>query len=122
MDNRFWRATLVLFNIILPIDRISHARAHDHQRPQLNGWYASLRSGKGSCCNGTDAKRADDADWDTKDDRRRVGRCSEGRCCRRTQPRWPHNGLALLSAWSSEGMLLYAREHGLTIDRAENDA
>ena len=72
MDNRFWRATLVLFNIILPIDRISHARAHDHQRPQLNGWYASLRSSKGSCCNGTDAKRVDDADWDTKDDHYRV--------------------------------------------------
>jgi hypothetical protein len=33
---------------------------------------ASLHSGKGPCCEGADAKRVDDADWDTKDDHYRV--------------------------------------------------
>jgi hypothetical protein len=40
--------------------------------PELNGWYASLHSGKGPCCEGADAKRVDDVDWDTKDDHYRV--------------------------------------------------
>ena len=54
------------------ISTIGHARAHDHQHPELNSWYESLYSGKGPCCDGSDAKRVDDADWETKDGHYRV--------------------------------------------------
>jgi hypothetical protein len=43
-----------------------------YQHPELNGWYESLHSGKGPCCDGSDAKRVDDADWETKDGHYRV--------------------------------------------------
>jgi hypothetical protein len=67
MNNHFWHATLVAFTVMLSISTIGHARAHDHQHPELNSWYESLYSGKGPCCDGSDAKRVDDADWETKD-------------------------------------------------------
>ena len=52
MNDHFWRATLVLFIIILPISTIGYARAHDHQRPELNGWYASFIAAKGPAVTG----------------------------------------------------------------------
>ena len=67
MNNHFWHATLLAFTLTLPILAIGYARAHDHGHPELNSWYESLRSGEGLCCDGTDAKRVDDADWETKD-------------------------------------------------------
>jgi len=72
MNNRCRHATVVVFVTMLPISTIGRALAHDHQHPELNGWYESLRSAKGPCCDGTDAERVDDADWDTKDGHYRV--------------------------------------------------
>jgi len=72
MNNHFRHAMLVVFTVMLPIAAISHARAHDYQHPELNSWYESLHSGKGPCCDGSDAKRVDDADWETKDGHYRV--------------------------------------------------
>jgi hypothetical protein len=63
-------ATLVIFAVMLSTFTI--VRAHDHERPELNGWYQSLRSGKGPCCDGSDAKRLDDADWESRDGHYRV--------------------------------------------------
>jgi hypothetical protein len=60
MNNHFWHATLVAFAVMLSISTIGHARAHDHQHLELNSWYESLYSGKGPCCDGSDAKRVDD--------------------------------------------------------------
>jgi hypothetical protein len=68
----WWFAVLVSLAVILPISTIDRAGAHDHEHPELNGWYASLHSGKGPCCDGSDAKRVDDADWETKDSHYRV--------------------------------------------------
>jgi len=68
----FWYATLVIFAAMLPFFTINGARAHDHEHPELNSWYESLRSGKGPCCDGSDAKRVDDADWESKDGHYRV--------------------------------------------------
>jgi hypothetical protein len=68
----WWFAVLVSLAVILPMSKIDHARAHDHEHPELNGWYASLHSGKGPCCDGSDARRVDDADWETKDSHYRV--------------------------------------------------
>ena len=72
MNNHFWHGTLVFFTVMLPIATIGPARAHDYRHPELNGWYESLHSGKGSCCDGSDAKRVDDVDWDSKDGHYRV--------------------------------------------------
>ncbi|MGY3622383.1 hypothetical protein [Bradyrhizobium sp. USDA 10063] len=72
MNDHCWHAALVAFTVILPISTIDHARAHDLQHPELNGWYESLHSGKGPCCDGSDAMRVDDADWETKDGHYRV--------------------------------------------------
>ncbi|VIO68405.1 hypothetical protein [Bradyrhizobium ivorense] len=78
MTNDGWRAALAAFAVMaaflaaVPISAIEPARAHDHQRPELNAWYESLHSGKGPCCDGSDAKHIDDADWDTKDGHYRV--------------------------------------------------
>lgn len=51
----------------LAIDRLATpARAHDHNRPGLDGWYPTLRSPAGSnCCDGpkVDAVHLADVDW-----------------------------------------------------------
>jgi hypothetical protein len=70
MNKRIWRATFATFALILPM--VAIARAHDHEHPELNSWYERLHSGKGPCCDGSDAKRLDDADWDSKDGHYRV--------------------------------------------------
>jgi hypothetical protein len=63
-------APVAIFAVMLSTFTI--ARAHDQERPELDGWYESLRSGKGPCCDGSDAKRVDDADWESKDGHYRV--------------------------------------------------
>ena len=72
MKNTCWRATHAICVAILSISAIDRARAHDYRHPELNGWYESLHSGKGPCCDSTDATRVDDADWETKDGHYRV--------------------------------------------------
>jgi hypothetical protein len=67
MKNGFWYATpSVLVGVMLSIFTIGHARAHDHEHPELNGWYESLRSGKGPCCDGSDATKLKDVEWQTQ--------------------------------------------------------
>lgn len=61
-------ASVVLFIVVLA----NCAHAHDHDRPELSGWFKGLQSGKGPCCDGSDAYRVDDADWEVKDGRYRV--------------------------------------------------
>jgi hypothetical protein len=70
MKNELWSATLVILAITLSLT--ATAGAHDQEHPELNGWYESLHSGKGPCCDGSDAKRVDDADWESKDGHYRV--------------------------------------------------
>lgn len=49
------------------------AAAHDHDRPALNGWFKTLRNKNTvPCCDGSDAMRLDDVDWDAKDGHYRV--------------------------------------------------
>ncbi len=38
----------------------------------LQGWFESLRSGRGPCCSDADGTALSDTDWDTKDGRYRV--------------------------------------------------
>ncbi|WP_245287072.1 hypothetical protein [Bradyrhizobium sp. Tv2a-2] len=119
MNNHIWHATLVAFTVMPPISTIGHARAHDYQHPQWNSWYDSLHSGKGPCCDGSDAKRVDDADRETEDSHYRV----------RVDGEWvdvPNDAVAdgpnragrtmvwpLLPGWSPKGALLHAGDHRL---------
>ena len=72
MNAGFWHAAFIIVAVMLPTFTIGCARAHDHERPELNKWYGSLRSSKGPCCDGSDAKRVDDAEWEIKDGYYRV--------------------------------------------------
>jgi hypothetical protein len=58
--------------LIIGLHRCSSADAHDHEHPELNGWYQSLESGKGPCCDGTDAVHLADPDWESHDGHYRV--------------------------------------------------
>jgi|SRR6516165_697222 hypothetical protein len=66
MNSNLWQAKLAILFAMLLVPA-SGARAHNHEHPELNSWYESLHSAKGPCCDGADAKRLDDAEWDTKD-------------------------------------------------------
>jgi hypothetical protein len=72
MNKDFRRATLIVFAIAMSALAVHDARAHDHNHPELNGWYQSLHSGKGPCCDGSEATRVDDADWESKNGHYRV--------------------------------------------------
>ena len=49
------------------------ALAHDHGNPELDAWFRSLQAKNGvSCCDGQEAMRLDDIDWDAKDGHYRV--------------------------------------------------
>lgn len=50
-----------------------YAQAHDHGRPELDGWFKGLSSGGGGpCCDGSDQQGLADIDWETKDGHYRV--------------------------------------------------
>ncbi|MCS3445787.1 MULTISPECIES: hypothetical protein [Bradyrhizobium] len=72
MDSHYWHATPVALVAMLLITTTGGALAHDHQQPELNGWYEGLHSSKGPCCDGTDAQHIDDVDWETRNGHYRV--------------------------------------------------
>jgi len=70
-------ATLVFVFTILALGfffaGVKGAHAHDHARPDLNPWLKTLRNKHTvPCCDGSDATRLSDVDWDTKDGHYRV--------------------------------------------------
>lgn len=49
------------------------APAHAPERPDLNGWFSSLKSdAKDPCCEGSDAAVLKDSDWESRDGHYRV--------------------------------------------------
>lgn len=47
--------------------------AHDHHRPELDGWFKSLRSKGGTpCCDGSDQTGLRDPEWERVGDKFRV--------------------------------------------------
>lgn len=42
------------------------ARAHDHSRAELDGWFTTLKSSKGPCCDRTDTMHLAEIDWVTQ--------------------------------------------------------
>jgi hypothetical protein len=64
---------LGLFISLCALAIFEPAIAHDHSRPELDSWFMSLQSkGKSPCCDGSEAMRLDDVDWDSKDGHYRV--------------------------------------------------
>lgn len=71
-----WLALIIVSLVLLIMALLVHvrpARAHDHGRPGLDKWFKALESrAKAACCDGTDATRLDDVDWESKDGHYRV--------------------------------------------------
>jgi hypothetical protein len=68
-----WRSVLKLGCAVLVVVLAApFGHAHDHQRPDLNDWFTKLRSGKGPCCDGSDAVSLEDPDWETHGSHYRV--------------------------------------------------
>lgn len=66
-----WTWSMVIVLVLLLT--VHFAKAHDHNRPELNDWFRGLKSNSGAwCCDGADATRLDDVDWDTKGGHYRV--------------------------------------------------
>ena len=75
MLRAFWKILIFAAVVIVVLTvALTKALSHDHDRPGLDGWYQSLRSGKGPCCGGPsiDATTLDGPDWETKDGHYRV--------------------------------------------------
>jgi len=71
MRSEFAGPLLLAGGVLLVIAGMAHA--HDHGRPGLDPWFKALTSRAGAlCCDGTDATRLDDVDWESKDGRYRV--------------------------------------------------
>jgi hypothetical protein len=65
--------SIILILIIFATFEPDIVRAHDAARPELDHWFMGLQSkGKSPCCDGTDALRVDDVDWESKDGHYRV--------------------------------------------------
>jgi hypothetical protein len=59
--------------ILLLIMSAISAHAHDHNRPGLDDWFKSLRSKNTvPCCDGSEATRLNDVDWESHDGHYRV--------------------------------------------------
>lgn len=56
---------VLTFAIAIALVRVTHA--HDHDRPDLDGWFVTLKSKKGYCCDGKDQLHLRDIDWVTQD-------------------------------------------------------
>jgi hypothetical protein len=61
----------VLIVVVLALSGTVYA--HDRNRPDLDGWFMTLQNKtKSPCCDGSDAMRLDDVDWESRDGHYRV--------------------------------------------------
>lgn len=67
------RVLLVLSALLILAGLTVTVFAHDHNRPDLKPWFENLQSrSKSACCDGSDATKLVDVDWESKDGRYRV--------------------------------------------------
>ena len=71
-EERRYLALAVFVIVSLIVGLFYPAFAHDHNRPELDSWFNSLKSGYGPCCSNSDGQVVDDPDWETKDGHYRV--------------------------------------------------
>lgn len=72
-DERGFAIFLVVFALFTAACSVSCVYPHDRVHPELDGWFMSLQSkGKVPCCDGSEAMRIEDADWDSKNGHYRV--------------------------------------------------
>jgi hypothetical protein len=63
---------VALLSVVLML-LVAHAFAHDHEHPELNSWFLGLKSkAKVACCDGSEALRLEDVDWESHDGHYRV--------------------------------------------------
>jgi hypothetical protein len=68
---RFW--IVLALGLAIGFAALKVANAHDHGRPELDAWFKGLSSrAKAACCDGSDATRLDDIDWESRAGRYRV--------------------------------------------------
>jgi hypothetical protein len=73
MDRYTLLGYIAVLTFIAVMFSVRIAPAHDNKRPELNAWFSGLQSRhKIACCDGTDAQRLDDVDWESKDGHYRV--------------------------------------------------
>ena len=63
------RSALIIFALLITATTV---RAHRHERPDLSAWFSHLTSGRGLCCDSTEATSIDDPDWESNDGLYRV--------------------------------------------------
>ena len=68
LQNRVAGIFLGIFSAIL----VAPALAHDPRRPELNGWFDKLASGRGLCCSLIDGVAVADPDWESRNGHYRV--------------------------------------------------
>lgn len=66
-------AGLITVGVLALLFLAVKASAHDRERPDLDSWFMGLESkGHSPCCDGSEALRLDDVDWESHDDHYRV--------------------------------------------------
>jgi hypothetical protein len=108
-------AAVVLVAVTLSVLTIGGARAHDRNHPELNDWFKSLQSGEGLCCSGSEAKRLDDADWESKDGHYRVRIDGEWVDVPQDAVVDGPNRAGRTMVWPSKSAVFYAGEHELIL-------
>lgn len=61
-------AIVALIVVLILLLSMRLASAHDHEHPELDGWFTGLQSHKGSCCDGSEAIHVADVDWESVND------------------------------------------------------
>ena len=69
-----WAMGLACIALLAAALTTKPVRGHDHNHPDLDGWFMGLRSGLGPCCGGpkVDATTLDDNDWEVRNGHYRV--------------------------------------------------
>ena len=63
---------IIFFSLLGLVLSCDLSWAHDHNKPALNKWFDSLKSGNGPCCSNADGTTLSDVDWESNNGKYRV--------------------------------------------------
>ena len=86
--NRYEVIGLLAVALMIILLFATYVFAHDHNRPELNSWFMGLQSGRGPCCDGSEALSLDDVDWESRDGHYRVRIPSDLNAPKTSYPIW----------------------------------